>query len=371
LNHRRRIALVDLSTYFTGGQAYIKNLVSLLSGDADLWLLKLCSELTVESELSGVQTIDLGFCLKWGRPLQVLLCMVVLAWLRIVGGIDIVWVNGYPEIALMPWARMLGCRAIATRHLTLITEKPKWHWIRNGWRVHFIYELLAPTADKIVCVSVAVAESLKKCVRPEKLVVIQNWIPVLPPPVRIEANGGAALRLLFVGRLVHHKGAMLILDAMRQLNAMGDPRGVSLTIVGDGEDRRTLEKEAGDLNVEFVGFWMDPSPFYKRADVFVNPTLGPEGLPLVSLDAMSYGLPCIFSDLPVHKEISRNGEAALLFECGSSVGLKRSIEMLMDAPQLISKYGQLARKMVKENHLPEVARLRYVKELGLYGGETA
>ena len=365
MNHRRRIALVDLSTYFTGGQTYIKNLVCLLSGDADLWLLKLCPELTVDSALSGVNTVDLGFSLKWGRPLQIPLCMIVLAWLRFARGVDTVWVNGYPEIALMPWARVLRCRAIATRHLTLITEKPKWHWIRNGWRVHFIYELLAPTADKIVCVSEAVAHSLKKCVRPEKLVVIQNWIPSLPPPVPLGANAGSPLRLLFVGRLIQHKGALLILDAMRQLNAVGDACNVSLTVVGDGEEREALEKQAANLDVEFTGFWADTSSFYKRADVFVNPTLGPEGLPLVSLDAMSYGLPCILSDLPVHKEISRNGEAALLFESGSPEGLKRSIEMLMNAPQLISKYGQLARKMVEANHTPEVARLRYVRELSL------
>jgi glycosyltransferase involved in cell wall biosynthesis len=365
LNRPRKIALVDLSTFFTGGQAYMRNLVSLLSGKADIWLLKLNPGLSVGTQQSGVRTVDLGFALNWGRPLQIPLAMMVLAWLKVTRGIDTIWVNGYPEIALMPWARMIGCRAIATRHLTLITNKPKWHWIRNGWRVHFLYELLAPTADKIVCVSEAVADSLKKCVPPEKLTVIQNWIPVLPEPVPPKNNGSMPLRLLFVGRLMRYKGASLILEAMRQLNAIDGQRSLSLMVVGEGEDREQLEKEAANLNVEFAGFRTDPSSYYEQADVFVNPTFGPEGLPLVSLDAMSYGLPCIFSDLPVHKEITSNGRSALLFETGNPEDLKRSIELLLETPQLIHKYGRLAREAIEANHTPEFAHQRYVQELGL------
>jgi glycosyltransferase involved in cell wall biosynthesis len=354
-----------LGTECTGGQSYLQSLISLLSGVTDLWLLKLSPQLTVDAKQIDVRTVDLGFARNWGRSLQIPLCMIVLAWLRITHGLDTVWVNGYPEIALMPWARMIGCRAIATRHLTLLGEKPKWHWIRNGWRVHFLYERMAPAANKIICVSEAVADSLKKVIQPEKLVVIQNWVPVLPNPVLHTMNGARTLRLLFVGRLIRHKGAYLLLDAMRRLAAVEGLRDMSLTVVGEGEDSEDLKLQALNLNVAFEGFRTDTSSYYKRTDVFVNPTLGPEGLPLVSLDAMSYGLPCIFSDLPVHKEITRNGKDALLFKSGSVEDLVRNMELLLKAPHLIGKYGQLARKAVEANHSADLARKRYVEELGL------
>jgi glycosyltransferase involved in cell wall biosynthesis len=80
---------------------------------------------------------------------------------------------------------------------------------------------------------------------------------------------------------------------------------------------------------------------------------------------MSYGLPCIFSDIPVHKEITRNGQVAMLFESGNPEDLKRGLEQLLEAPQLIGKYGRLAREAVEANHGPEFARLRYVEELDL------
>ena len=365
MNRPRKIALVDLSTEFTGGQSYLQNLVVLLSGETDLWLLKLSPRLTVETRDGETRSVDLAFAARWGRPVQILLCMAVLLWLRIRHGLDTVWVNGYPEIALMPWARLIGCRAVATRHLTLLTDKPKWHWIRNGWRVHFLYERLAPAANKIVCVSEAVAESLRKYVRSEKLTVIQNWVPVLPEPVSPHGDDIKPLRLLFVGRLIQHKGMSLLLEAMRRISVKDGMRGVSLTVVGEGEDRQALEQEAAGLNVQFAGFCADTSSYYKLADVFVNPTLGPEGLPLVSLDAMSYGLPCIFSDLPVHREITRNGKVALLFETGNPDDLKKTIEQVLKSPQLIGKYGRLAREAVESKHRAEFARQRYVEELGL------
>lgn len=370
MNYPQKIALVDLSTEFTGGQSYLHNLIALLDGDAELWLLKLSPRLTVSPKQVGVTTVDLGFALKWGRPFQIPICMMVLAWLRIRHGLDAVWVNGYPEIALMPWARIIGCRAIATRHLTLLTDKPKWRWIRNGWRVHFLYECMAPAANKIVCVSEAVADSLRKYVGSEKLAVIQNWIPVLPEPLSPKNEEARPLRLLFVGRLIHHKGVFLILEAMRRLKEIDGSRELSLTVVGEGEDRAALEKQAAGLNVVFAGFRSDTSSFYKCTDVFVNPTLGPEGLPLVSLDAMSYGLPCIFSDIPVHKEITRNGKVAVLFESGSPEDLKRSIEQLLEAPQLFGKYGRLAREAVEAKHSPDFARQRYVEELCLLPSST-
>jgi glycosyltransferase involved in cell wall biosynthesis len=113
------------------------------------------------------------------------------------------------------------------------------------------------------------------------------------------------------------------------------------------------------LPVDICGFIDDPSPLYASADIFINPSLGPEGLPMVSLEAMSYGLPCILSDLPVHREISLEGKAAVLFEAGSSASLGAKLEQLSrDIPALRS-YGRAARMLVEERYSPEAVRERY------------
>jgi glycosyltransferase involved in cell wall biosynthesis len=365
LKSTRTVALVDLGIEFTGAQSYLQNLVLLLSGEARFWLLKLSPRLTFAGQTASTTIVDLGFAARWGRPLQILLCMLVLFWLRIRRGLDIVWVNGYPEIALLPWARLLGSRAVATRHLTMLTDKPNLYWLRSGWRVHFLYERLAPIADAIVCVSETVSESLKRYVSAEKLLVIQNWVPILPEQVTLRRTNGQPLRLLFVGRLTEHKGVSILLRAMRRFDTKNATRALSLVVVGEGEDREALEREAAGLDVTFAGFQSDTARYYKQTDVFINPTLGPEGMPLVSLDAMSHGLPCILSDIPVHREITAEGKAALLFKTGNAEDLNQKITQLFESSQLLSHCGQMARNTVKSKHSAEFARLRYIEALGL------
>jgi glycosyltransferase involved in cell wall biosynthesis len=148
---------------------------------------------------------------------------------------------------------------------------------------------------------------------------------------------------------------------MRRLDSAGLGGRLSLTIVGEGRYREDLEKEAMGLNVTFMGFQEDPTPYYLSADVFVNPSIGPEGLPLVSLEAMSHGLTCILSDLPVHKEITNDGRAALLFRAGDVDDLTRRLENLLSSQQLFEHYGSSARQQIETWHVASRARERYLK----------
>ena len=170
---------------------------------------------------------------------------------------------------------------------------------------------------------------------------------------------GERPRLLFVGRLEEYKGVQFILRAMEQV---GD---VSLTIVGEGPYRAQLEREAGQMDVHFAGFQPDPSRFYQDSTVFINPSLGPEGLPLVSLEAMAYGLPCIFSDLPVHREISGGGEAAALFARGDSESLAQQLLLLLEDEGQRQRYGVAARQLVEQNYSRSVAGQQYIQAFGL------
>jgi glycosyltransferase involved in cell wall biosynthesis len=164
--------------------------------------------------------------------------------------------------------------------------------------------------------------------------------------------------LLFVGRLEKYKGASLILEAMR-----GIEDRVSLTIVGDGPSRSELEKMDRGLDVSFVGFQTNTARFYEQADIFINPSVGPEGLPLVSLDAMSFGLPCVFSDIDVHREISEEGKSGVLFASGNVADLRAKISELASQPDLRRAYGRLAHSAILARHSPAVAQRAYLEQL--------
>jgi glycosyltransferase involved in cell wall biosynthesis len=126
-----------------------------------------------------------------------------------------------------------------------------------------------------------------------------------------------------------------------------------------------LQAAANHLNVHFAGFQADPSHFYKDATVFINPSMGPEGLPLVSLEAMAYGLPCLFSDLPVHREITADGQAAALFKRGDSDSLAQQLRQLLGSEARRQSYGLSARRLVEQNYSLAGAAQQYIQAFGL------
>lgn len=357
---KRKVLLVDIGAPFGGVEIYVRNLSRLLQDEVDFYVLCVNPQLTESLRKLNLPLFALVSARNWPRAGQIIASLLILFFVRFRYGVDTVWINGYSEITLLPFARLLGCNAIATRPLTLDVEAGKGIKIWKRHAAQLLYRKLACTAHKIVCVSETVASDVAKFVPKRKVSVIPYWIPSLPGMVWRPRPDRTRVHLLFVGRLEMYKGAQLILSAMRQLKSLP----VSLTVVGDGTYRQFLEREAEGLDVKFVGLQQDPSRFYEEADLFINPTLGPEGLPIVGLEAMSHGLPCILSDLPCNKELAEGGKhAALLFRRGDSADLRSKMEIFISSPQVSERYGRTARRLIEEKYSVEVARCSYVKEL--------
>jgi glycosyltransferase involved in cell wall biosynthesis len=128
---------------------------------------------------------------------------------------------------------------------------------------------------------------------------------------------------------------------------------------------------AAKLDTEFAGFQKDPLPFYAAADIFINPSLGPEGSSLVALDAMARGVPCLLSDLPVFQEISDEGRAALLFRTGDVDDLRTKLLALLQDDRLRHKYAKAGYAAVLRRHSSETAQNQYLTAFGIQGCSRA
>jgi glycosyltransferase involved in cell wall biosynthesis len=361
-SRRKRILLVNTGMAYGGVEVYLLNLVRLLKDDAEFYML--CSNPELESKLAGIGVKSLGF-LGAGRWFRLIICLAMFPLLRFRRGIDIVWVQGGVSGVVLPISRLCGCRTIATRHKTLEMEVLGWRREWKNYITEFLYRRLAGFAHRTICVSHAVADAMKSILPARKIAVIPNWVPQPAHPLWNPSHSGGAFRLLFVGRLERHKGAALIIQAMHRLKAQGVSRNLKLTIVGDGDHRIELQRMSKGLDVEFAGFQDDPARFYHATDVFINPTLGAEGLPLVSLEAMSYGTPCIFSNIRIHMEVLGGVGAALLFESGDISDLAAKIESARSSPELLNQLSYLARRRFQDEFSSEIAVDRYIKELRL------
>lgn len=102
--------------------------------------------------------------------------------------------------------------------------------------------------------------------------------------------------ILCVSRLEKEKRVDMAIEAVKQL------KDVHLAIVGDGSQRKVLEKKAVGLPVSFFGWRKDTASFYKTADIFINTSLY-EGYGMTLVEARAAGLKILSTDVGVAKDV--------------------------------------------------------------------
>jgi glycosyltransferase involved in cell wall biosynthesis len=359
LIRQSRVLLIDLGAHFGGVENYLVSLASLLAGEVELHALCVLPELARRLEANGAKTTllpTLGGALK---PLRFLLTALILPFILLRDRIDIIQVNGFLEATLMLEARLHGRRAIYTRHGPF--EMDLFPWYRAPWK--FLPRALARIsvhlATQVVCVSETVGIGVRTIRPPVPTVVIPNWLAGQRAPQIVRGEPGREIAIVCASRLERYKGIHLAIAAIREVP------GAKLVVVGDGPYRGALEEMSTELiasgKVEFVGFQKDMQPYYELADIFCMPSLGPEGLPMSSLEAMGRGLPCILSDLPVHREITDDGKGAMLFASGDVGSLQEAMVRMATDVAVRAKCASEGYRIIGERYTAERVRVGYLK----------
>jgi glycosyltransferase involved in cell wall biosynthesis len=140
--------------------------------------------------------------------------------------------------------------------------------------------------------------------------------------------------LLMVGRLVPEKSADLLVRAFRQVDT-----DLRLAIVGgssfsDDFVARVRAEAVDDPRIVFTGFAYGDllAELYSHAAAFVQPSRL-EGLPLTLLEAASYGLPVVASDITPHVEVlTADGPGHRIFRDGDIEDLIRALRQVVADP---------------------------------------
>jgi glycosyltransferase involved in cell wall biosynthesis len=338
------------------------NLIGLLKDQADCYALCAHPEVARRLRAEQVELLCLPSGGRWVKLLRFLGAPFAMVWMILRHRIDIIQINGFFEGILLLPARLLGCVAISTRHITFDQgsvfsreSRPSLGWIID----ELIYRKTVRFANRVICVSAAVGSQVRALLPSMPAFVIPNWIPQVPPRVRESFSLHRPARILFVGRLEKMKGLHVLIDALQGLE------DVTLTVVGDGDCRQQLEQHAAGLDVRFAGYQADPGAYYSDADVMVNPSLGPEGSSIVALEAMAHGVPCLLSDLPVFREVAEDGKAAMLFRTGDVEHLRDQLLALLGDEGLRQRYGHYGYSMVQAKHSAAVAQQHYSRAFGI------
>ncbi|MDF3812600.1 MULTISPECIES: glycosyltransferase family 4 protein [Rhodopseudomonas] len=151
--------------------------------------------------------------------------------------------------------------------------------------------------------------------------VIPNGVLVPELPVRTDRVDALGLEpgryILMVGRLVPEKRQ---LDAIRAF-AAARPSGWKLVIVGQTDHvsdyAQSLAREAAtnpDVVMAGLRTGEDLHQLYAHAGLFVLPS-SHEGLPIALLEALSYGVPVLVSDIAANREVIDDPER--IFQMGN------------------------------------------------------
>jgi glycosyltransferase involved in cell wall biosynthesis len=353
---KRRVLLIDLGTHFGGVENYLINLVELLTDRLDIYALCVLPELHSRLSSCGVHVIRIPRFPNILKPVRFLVAVLILPFVLIAFRIRVVQVNGFLESILIPLARLLGRRVIYTRHGPFETDLYHWYERPLKFLPRKAAQVNVRFASHVVCVSAAVARSMQSVLPVDRYSIIPNWVPSHRVGRRMRSGTIAPRKVLCASRLEQYKGVQLVIEAARNIPEL------QFTIAGDGGFRASLENQAKGLNnVRIAGFQKNLEPLYESCDIFVMPSLGPEGLPMVSLEAMAEGLVCVFSDLPVHQEITDGGKGACLFELGSGRSLTMALLALINSPDSCQRFVDEAQRIIHSRYTRDSVQHPYYR----------
>ena len=198
-------------------------------------------------------------------------------------------------------------------------------------------------ADAVICVSDGVAEDFKQAIPGAAHLVRMIYNPITSPDILGKSkqtlkhpwfNGDDDIPMaIFVGRLTRVKRCDLILKAFVEVLKTTKAR---LLIVGDGVERKNLEKLTNTLgigdNVYFAGLQSNPYPYIAQSRALVLASTS-EGFPTVIVEAMFLGVPVVSSDCPFGpREILQDGKYGKLFAVGDHKAMAKLIMETFNSP---------------------------------------
>jgi glycosyltransferase involved in cell wall biosynthesis len=151
--------------------------------------------------------------------------------------------------------------------------------------------------------------------------------------------------ILTVARLIKLKGIQYLIEAFKDLKT-----DKKLVIVGDGEYKLELQSlAAGDDRIIFTNnqSGQNLKQLFANAYLFVQPS-EMEGLSISLLEAMSYGLPCLVSDIEANISIAESD--FFCFKSKDKTDLKKQLENILNTDNdKLKEIGKRLKDRVKDS----------------------
>ena len=179
---------------------------------------------------------------------------------------------------------------------------------------------------------------------PERVFIKPNCLADLGKAAQLPST---SREILYLGRLSSEKGLRVLLEASKRvgLDAVG-----RLTLVGEGEERESLQNLAAALELSEPGLVFagrkDPAEvqqMVRRARAVVLPSLAYETFGRPIIEAFAAGRPAIVSDFGAPGEIVDRGRTGLTFPRGDADRLGEALKTVLSDGAMADSMGRRAR----------------------------
>lgn len=163
--------------------------------------------------------------------------------------------------------------------------------------------------------------------------------------------------LTYMGRVAPNKGVEAFVEAIGQL-----PPAVQGLMVGNfegtaGDEVRSLARRAGCTDRLTLRPWAqrhEIASILDQTTLFVFPSLWPETLGIVGLEALARGVPVIASDVGGVREWLLDGKTGRLVPPGDPTAIAQAAQRLLADSSMLHQYGQQGIDHIRDRFLPSL-----------------
>lgn len=247
---------------------------------------------------------------------------------------DVLHIHAIGPALLTPYAKLLGMKVVFTHHGPDY-DRDKWGFAAKAM-LRLGEWMGCKFADHVIVISEVIKNLIaRQCGRTKNVHLIYNGVPrpqICDFPEYFEELGIEKGRyILAMCRFVPEKNLHHLVEAFARLKKND---GVKLVLAGDtdfeDEYSRNLKETARQNGVVQTGFVKGRKlhSLLTNTRCFVLPS-SHEGLPIALLEAMSYNVPVIVSDIPANKEVGLQEEC--YFPVGNIDSLTKKLQQNIDS----------------------------------------
>ncbi len=173
-------------------------------------------------------------------------------------------------------------------------------------------------------------------------------------------------KISYIGRIIPEKGVINLLDAFEEINKKY--KNIELVIAGDGPILKDLKEKYKNKNITFLGKigYEDVMKLCVETDIFVHPSMYPEGLPTSILEAGIMKTAIIATDRGGTCEVINDKKYGLIVE-ENKEDLVDKLSYLLDNPDKIKELKENIHERIIKNFTWKQTAKAVEKELEKYG----